>query len=156
MIKTTSKTTFNMKGLEKLARKIKRTKIDVGYMNSPVHWQAASEGKSTTVAAIAQHLHDHSPWAGSFMLSEVMRRDVQNIVTDRLDNFSHVPLSVIAKQIGEDAVDLIQVNIQEVGSPSNSPEWVSKKGFDDPLVFGSNYGYTPNLVSEVKWRMSIA
>lgn len=149
-----TKTTVNMSGFLALKKQLQATKIEVGYVDAKNHWWAAKSGNFWPVSALAADLHYYSPWADSFMLSETKYAEINATVHWVLKNyFGKAPFKVMVKKLGEELKDDIVNNIQSVNSPSNNPIWASYKGFNNPLVFGSEMGYEPNLVSEVSYKI---
>ena len=145
MIKMKVSTKIDFSGLKKLQKDLKNNSVNVGYIDSKEHWM--NEGQS--VADVASHLHYWSAWNDTFMLSEDKQSQVQTIVDTALNRLGEVPVRAVAERIAAVAEQQIQSNIIEVTSPSNSPEWVAIKGFDDPLLYGSRSGQEPNLISEI-------
>jgi hypothetical protein len=149
-----SKTSVNMSGFLALKKQLQATKIEVGYVDAKNHWWAAKSGHFWPVSALAADLHFYSPWADSFMLSETKYAEINATMQWVLKtSFGKAPFSVVVKKLGEELKDDIVSNIQSVNSPSNNPMWASYKGFNNPLVFGSEMGYEPNLVSEVSYKI---
>lgn len=149
-------TKMDISGFKELKKQLERTKVDVGYVNTPNHWLSAKMGHDFSVAALASHLHDNSPWADQFMLSESRSSEVNNTVQQVLSvSFGKMPNHLTANLIGMQLAEDIKDNINNVSSPPNSTEWADIKGFNDPLVFGSDsrIGETPNLISEITHKV---
>lgn len=153
-VKMTTK--MDLSGFNELKKQLERMKVDVGYINTPTHWLSAKMGHDFSVAALASHLHDNSPWADQFMLSESKKSEVNTTVQKVLvTSFGKVSPHLTANLIGMQLAEDIKDNINNVSSPSNSTEWADIKGFNDPLVFGSDsrVNETPNLISELTHKV---
>lgn len=149
-------TKMDISGFKELKKQLERTKVDVGYIDTPNHWLSEKRGHDLPVAALASHLHDHSPWADQFMLSESKTLEVTKSVQEVLAvSFGKVPTYATASLIGVKLAKDIEHNIQSVTSPPNSTEWANIKGFNNPLVFGSDsrVNEAPNLVSELTHKV---
>lgn len=141
-------------GFQELKKQLERVKVDVGWIDSPNHWMASIAGHDFTVANVASDLHYYSRWEDSFALSETRAKEVNEVVHRTLDkSLGNVPVHTVANLIGNNLQKIVETNIKEVDSPDNSEEWANIKGFNDPLVFGSRIGETPNLISELKHRV---
>jgi hypothetical protein len=105
------------------------------------------------VAQIASHLHYWSPWKGQFMLSEMNKQQVTDIIKSELISLSVDSVAVFFNKIGTKTAKQIERNIINVEVPSNSKEWEDIKGFNDPLRFGSKIGQSPNLISEITFKV---
>ena len=149
-----TKTTVDMSGFKALQAQLKAIKLDVGYVDAKNHWWAEKTGNYWPVSALAADLHYYSPWADSFMLSETKYNEVNATVHWVLSkSFGKSPLSTVMVKLGNELKDDIVTNIKEVDSPANNEKWASYKGFNDPLVWGSEIGNEPNLVSEVSYKV---
>lgn len=155
MIKIKFTTKIDKKGLRRLQRQLKSTSVSVGYIDSKNHWMSVRDGDPVPVAQVAMNLHYWSPWADSFMLSEQKKSQVQSIVSTQLKKLGFISVAAIAKLVGEQATNQIEVNIKGTSSPSNSEGWAEIKGFNDPLVYGSKIGEEPNLISELTFKVGI-
>ncbi len=149
MIKMKISTKVDLSGLKRLKRQIQTTKVDVGYIDSKDHWM----NKGIPVAQVASHLHEWSPWKGTFLLGVENKDQVQTIVTNELRKFGMLSLDQVAKCIGQESKDQIEQNIISVSTPKNSDEWAAVKDFNDPLRFGSKTGQEPNLISELTFKV---
>ena len=153
----TVKTTANFKGLNALRKQL-RKKVEVGYIDSPVHW--ANTERGLTVGELARYLHYDSPWGelsveGSFMLDVSQRDHVQKIVNTALQQgLGNQSVQSILQHIGQDGQKMIRYLVESRSSPPNSQEWAHEKGYNDPLQHGSHDGETPNLISEVTYRVT--
>lgn len=150
MIRMKVSTRIDTSGLKRLQKQLKSTYVDVGWIDSPNHWMS-----DVPVAQVASSLHHWSPWRDSFMLSDTRTKQVQAIVTTELQKFGSISLASVVRNVGEKARDQIEVNIKGVSSPPNSDEWEAVKGFNDPLVFGSEKGYEPNLISALTFKVGV-
>lgn len=150
MIRMKVSTRIDTSGLKRLQKQLKSAYVDVGWIDSPNHWMS-----DVPVAQVASNLHDWSPWRDSFMLSDTRVKQVQAIVTTELQKFGRISLDSIVRNVGEKARDQIEVNIKNVSSPSNSESWAAVKGFNDPLIFGSRTGETPNLISALTFKVGV-
>lgn len=147
-------TKVDMSVFNKLKSQIKNTDIDVGYINSPNHWWAQKHGHYWPIAALATDLHYYSPWQDTFMLTPTRYAEINSTVHWVLNqSFGKIPFILVCNRIGSELSDDLKENIREVNSPANSEQWASYKGFNDPLIFGSEYGNTPNLISEVTFKV---
>ncbi len=155
MIRMKVSTKIDKKGLRRLQRQLKNVSVDVGYIDSKNHWMSVRDGDPVPVAQVAMNLHYWSPWADSFMLSEQKKSQVQSIVSTQLKKLGFISVAEIAKLVGEQATNQIEVNIKGTSSPSNSEGWAEIKGFNDPLVYGSKIGEEPNLISELTFKVGI-
>lgn len=149
MIKIKVSTKIDLSGVKKLQKQLKAHTVNVGYINSPEHWM--SEGDS--VGEIARHLHYWSPWNDTFMLSDTKKGQVSSIIREEIPALPRMPVAQWVANVGQHAVSKVQENIRDVDSPSNSDDWEQIKGFNDPLAFGSRIGKSPNLVSEVTFKI---
>lgn len=149
MIKMKVTTKVDFSGLKKLRKQLQENTVNVGYINSKDHWM--SEG--VPVAQVASHLHYWSPWKGQFMLSEDNKEQVTNIISSELHNINIGSIAVFSRKVGSKAVKQIESNIVNVTTPRNSKEWADIKTFNDPLVFGSRIGESPNLISELTFKV---
>jgi hypothetical protein len=141
--------------LEKLLRQIRTTNVDVGWLdNTTLHWTSTAS-TPIPVSWLASHLHEHTPWADTFMFSETRTKQVSKIVEFELDkSFGSVKFTTVANRIGKSLSVALRDNIDAVSYPSNSPEWIAVKGNSEPLEYGSLIGKTPNLMSEIKWEVN--
>lgn len=141
-------------GFQELKKQLERLKVDVGWIDTPNHWMASLTNHSFTVANVASDLHYYSRWEDSFALSETRTDQVNDVVHKTLNtSFGKVPTYQVASLIGHNLQNAVEVNIKAVNSPDNSAEWAEVKGFNDPLVFGSRIGETPNLISELTHKV---
>jgi hypothetical protein len=143
------KITADWSGLNKLVKQMKESTIEVGWTKPTTHWTG-----EMNVPSLAGMLHDHSRWAGTFMLSASKSSQVRSVIGKALRGFDLKGFPAAVADVGEALKDAIVGNIIGVTSPPNDDEWASYKGFNDPLVFGSDsrVGKTPNLISEVSWQ----
>lgn len=144
---------MDLSGMDKLKKQLKSTEVDVGYLHPVEHWNS-SPTNPITVPALAAHYHYNSPWADSFMLDYTRNLQVNGIVQANLkSSFGNTTVHHVAHNIGRDLRKTIQTNIENTVSPSNAPSWVERKGFNDPLIYGSDTGEAPNLISELSWEV---
>jgi hypothetical protein len=149
MIKMKVTTKLDTSGLKKLRRQLQQQSVNVGYINSKDHWM--NEGEP--VGKIASYLHYWSPWKGQFMLSESNKQQVTDIIKSELRFLGVGTVAMFSSKIGAKAAKQIEHNIINVTSPPNSKEWVDIKTFNDPLIFGSRIGESPNLISELTFKV---
>jgi len=149
MIKMKVTTKLDTSGLKKLRRQLKQQSVNVGYINSKDHWM----NDGVPVAQIASHLHYWSPWKGQFMLSENNKQQVTDIIRSELSFLSVDNVVFFSNKVGAKAAKQIEKNIINVEVPPNSKEWADIKGFNDPLRFGSRIGESPNLISELTFKV---
>lgn len=133
----------------KFANNLKSTEIDVGWLKREVHWT-----NKITVPELAAHLHFDSAWKGEFMFDDTpeFKRQINPII-GWATKYLSPDTTTFKMRVGEELVDRLKENIDEVSSPSNNELWAEKKGFNDPLIFGSYYGYEPNLISSISYEV---
>lgn len=148
MLTMTVRTEIKTSGLDKLMRQLKNASINVGYINSPNHWN-----NDFPVAQLASHLHYWSPWRDQFMLSQSKSDQVKNVVISEMGRFGNTSFDVILENIGVRLRDQIKDNIIAVSIPPNSESWANEKGFNDLLRHGSMIGQEPNLISELTFEV---
>lgn len=152
-MKITTKLKMDLSGMEKLRKKLRTTSVDAGWLHEVNHWNSDPKNP-ITVPTLAAHLHYNSEWEDSFMLSYKRNMEVNTIVQINLNKYLGIlDIPVIADRIGADMAKRIKVNIEDVSSPANNTNWASIKGFNDPLIYGSASGKTPNLLSEINWEV---
>ena len=149
MIKMKVTTKLDTKGLKQLRRQLQKQSVNVGYIDSKDHWM----NDGVPVAQIASYLHDWSPWKGQFMLSEMNKQQVTDIIKSELSFLSVDNVVLFSNKIGTKAAKQIERNIINVEVPQNNKEWADIKGFNDPLRFGSKIGESPNLISEITFKV---
>ncbi len=155
MISTKVNLKWDTRELEKLLRQIRTTNVDVGWLdNTTLHWTSTAS-TPIPVSWLASHLHEHTPWADTFMFSETRANQVSKIVQSELGrSFGSVKFTTVSHNIGKSLSVALRDNIEAVDYPSNSPEWIAVKGSSSPLQYGSMLGKTPNLMSEIKWEVN--
>lgn len=152
-MKITTSLKMDLRGMEKLRRQLRMTQVDVGWLEGVNHWNS-NPNNPITVPALAAHLQYNSPWAGQVLLDPYDSTKVSRIVSGNLrKSFGVMDFKMVANAIGSDLRDFIKVSIKNVSSPSNAPTWAAIKSFNDPLVYGSYIGNTPNLISELGWEV---
>jgi hypothetical protein len=87
------------------------------------------------------------------MLSESNKQQVTDIIKSELRFLGVGTVAMFSSKIGAKAAKQIEHNIINVTSPPNSKEWVDIKTFNDPLIFGSRIGESPNLISELTFKV---
>ena len=153
MIKMKVSTSIDYSGLKKLQKQLQKATVEVGYINSPDHWNDKRIGQPIPVAQLASHLHYWSPWRDTFMLSESKKGQVQSIVSDEMRKLGNISVYTFANNVGKRAANQIEMNIHSTKSPPNSESWANHKGFNDPLEYGSRKDETPNLISEIRYTV---
>lgn len=152
-MKITTSLKMDLRGMEKLRKKLRKTQVDVGWLEGVVHWNS-NPNNAITVPALASHLHFNSPWAGQVLVDPYDSTAVSRIVSSNLrKSFGVLDFNMVANAIGSDLRDFVEVSIKNVSSPSNAQSWADIKTFNDPLVYGSYLGNTPNLISELDWEV---
>lgn len=151
-IRVTSKTKIDTSGFRKLKKEIERQHLEVGYLNSPVHWKSEGHG-NITVAEVARQLH-YTGW-DEFMLSENNSEQVNSIIRYNLDTLfgKDITFKQLLEYIGNDLSEQMKQNIRDTTSPSISQEWAREKGFSKPLQHGSIIGESPNLLDEATYEI---
>ena len=151
-MKITTSLKMDLSALNKFKSEVNRTKIEVGWLTGVEHWRS-SPLNPITVAGLAAHLHYYSDWRGQFMFDSSKKNQVQDIIDSNLSHSLSLDFKSTAKMVGYELAESLRINIIEVKSPANSPKWAEIKGFNDPLIFGSRVGASPNLLSEVGYQV---
>lgn len=144
----------NTKVFKKILNEVKKKAVNVGYIDSKDHWT----DKNLSVADVAIQLHYWSDWGreninNGFMLDNGHEDEIKLWATKNLKNFGTIPFSTLLNMLGKDLANQIARNILETDSPPNSEEWASQKGFNNPLMYGSEIGHAPNLMSELTHKV---
>lgn len=156
MIRVKVKTKVDTKPFRKLVKDVNSRVVNVGYIDSPEHWN----NSGLSVADLAAILHFDSDWSlGSpedgFMLDEQNKgvSQVKAILNEYSPLVGHFSIREILDSVGKEGADAIRFNIMSASTPPNSEDWEKRKGFNDPLVHGGRTGDEPNLLSEVTHRV---
>ncbi len=148
MIRMKVSTRIDKRGLKKLQAQLKNTSVNVGYIDSKIHWD-----NDVPVAQVAANLHYWSPWENTFMLTETRKSQINDAIKQEINTLGVESIESVAGSVGKRLAKQIQVNIREVSTPPNSEGWAEIKGFNDPLIYGSRIGQEPNLISELTYKV---
>ena len=144
---------MDLSGMKKLKALLRRTEVDIGWLSGVNHW-SSTPSNPITVPTLAHNLHEYSAWQGQVLFERGDSFKISSVVQDNLrKSLGVVPFNMVATNIGSDLKDLLTISIQNVSTPENSPQWAAIKTFNDPLIYGSHFGNTPNLLSEIKWEV---
>lgn len=142
----------NTRVLSGMIRSIKQNKIKVGWIDSKDHWM----NPGVPVAQVAANLYYDSPWGGlnNTLIYDRWHVDqIRSILSKDLKLLGAGTFREVLNITGEHLQQQLVRNIVETDSPSNSGWWADWKGFNKPLQYGSLTGETPNLISEVTYKV---